>query len=140
MVEKPLVRKTPGLLLQTAGTGLLNKAAGTKTKELLGEEGEKEGGQGLTFGASSGISFGLWGGHLSVDQSAGHSSISSAYDDKPFSLLGKDKKDQPTKKVFSNWGGDFFKKNLDFRANTNKILEKMQLSKTALGDLNGAGS
>ena len=34
----------------------------------------------------------------------------------------------PTKRVFSNWGGEFFKKNLDYRANTNKILEKMNLS------------
>jgi hypothetical protein len=43
--------------------------------------------------------------------------------------------------VFTNWGGDFFKKNLDFRANTNKILEKMQLSKAApeVGGSNGAG-
>jgi hypothetical protein len=30
-------------------------------------------------------------------------------------------------RVFTNWGGDFFKKNLDYRANTNKILEKMNL-------------
>lgn len=139
MVERPIVRKTPGLLLHTAGTGLLNKAAGGKAKEALdGEEvPEKET---LSFGTNSGISFGLWGGHLSVDQSAGNSSLNSAFDDKPFSLLGKDKKDQPVKKVFSNWGGDFFKKNLDYRANTNKILEKMQLSKSALGDLNGTGS
>ena len=139
MVERPLVRKTPGLLLHTAGTGLLNKAGGVKAKESLdGEEvPEKET---LSFGTNSGISFGLWGGHLSVDQSAGNSSLNSAFDDKPFSLLGKDKKDQPVKKVFSNWGGDFFKKNLDYRANTNKILEKMQLSKSALGDLNGTGS
>merc|ERR1712088_193898 len=35
-----------------------------------------------------------------------------------------------TKKVFSNWGGEFFKKNLDYRANTNKILEKMNLTNT----------
>ena len=35
---------------------------------------------------------------------------------------------QTTKKVFSNWGGEFFKKNLDYRANTNKILEKMNLT------------
>ena len=113
--------------------------AGGKAKESLdGEEvPEKET---LSFGTNSGISFGLWGGHLSVDQSAGNSSLNSAFDDKPFSLLGKDKKDQPVKKVFSNWGGDFFKKNLDYRANTNKILEKMQLSKSALGDLNGTGS
>ena len=33
-----------------------------------------------------------------------------------------------TKKAFSNWGGEFFKKNLDYRANTNKILEKMNLT------------
>ena len=31
-------------------------------------------------------------------------------------------------KAFSNWGGEFFKKNLDYRANTNKILEKMNLT------------
>ncbi len=37
---------------------------------------------------------------------------------------------QSTKRVFSNWGGEFFKKNLDYRANTNKILEKMQLNKS----------
>ena len=35
---------------------------------------------------------------------------------------------QTAKKVFSNWGGEFFKKNLDYRANTNKILEKMNLT------------
>jgi len=138
MVERPLVRKTAGLLLQAAGTGLLNKAAGGKAKESPGEEvPEKET---LSFGTNSGISFGLWGGHLSVDQSAGNSSLTSGFDDKPFSLLNKDKKDLPAKKVFSNWGGDFFKKNLDYRANTNKILEKMQLSKSGLGDLNGGGS
>ena len=34
------------------------------------------------------------------------------------------------KKAFSNWGGEFFKKNLDYRANTNKILEKMNLTNT----------
>ena len=136
-MEPPKVRKTPGQLLQMAGTGLLNKAV-NKAKEAEGEDDEEKG---FSFGANSGISFGLWGGHLSVDQSAGNSSLTSGFDDKPFSMLGKDKQDSPAKKVFSNWGGDFFKKNLDYRANTNKILEKMQLSKTALGpDLNGAGS
>lgn len=43
----------------------------------------------------------------------------------------KAKVDQPLisrQKVFSNWGGEFFKKNLDYRANTNKILEKMNLN------------
>ncbi len=42
---------------------------------------------------------------------------------------------KPVKKVFTNWGGEFFKKNLDYRANTNKILEKMNL-----GSGSGAGS
>ena len=37
--------------------------------------------------------------------------------------------------MFSNWGGDFFKKNLDFRANTNRILEKLSKSVT---DVNGS--
>ena len=36
-----------------------------------------------------------------------------------------------TKRVFSNWGGAFFKKNLDYRANTNKILEKMTMASSA---------
>ena len=36
-------------------------------------------------------------------------------------------------RVFSNWGGEFFKKNLDYRANTNKILEKMNLIKEQPG-------
>ncbi len=44
-------------------------------------------------------------------------------------LLMQEKVQEGAKKVFTNWGGDFFKKNLDFRANTNKILEKMQLTK-----------
>lgn len=131
MIEKPIVRKTPGLLLQTAGTGLLNKAKDLK-KENGGEADL------ISVNSSSGISFGLWGGHLPVDQSTVSNSLSSGFDDKPFSLLSKDKKADATKKVFSNWGGDFFKKNLDFRANTNKILEKMQLSKS--GDLNGTGT
>ena len=51
-------------------------------------------------------------------------------EERPYlSLLSPDKPDQSTKRIFSNWGGEFFKKNLDFRANTNKILEKMQLAK-----------
>lgn len=132
MIERPIVRKTPGLLLQTAGKGLLNK-----TKDLKKENGEADL---ISLNPSSGISFGLWGGHLPVDQSTVSNSLSSGFDDKPFSLLSKDKKAEATKKVFSNWGGDFFKKNLDFRANTNKILEKMQLSKSGVGDLNGTGN
>jgi len=132
MIEKPIVRKTPGLLLQTAGKGLLNK-----NKDLKKENGETDM---ISLNPSSGISFGLWGGHLTVDQHAASNSLSSAFDDKPFSLLSKDKKAEASKKVFTNWGGDFFKKNLDFRANTNKILEKMQLSKSGVSDLNGTGN
>lgn len=40
---------------------------------------------------------------------------------------------KPVRKVFSNWGGEFFKKNLDYRANTNKILEKMNMIKDGGG-------
>ena len=133
IVEKPVVRKTPGLLLQSAGVGLLNKA---KEKESPEEAG------GLapelsSFRRGSGISFGLWGGHLPVEQSIISSSLASSYDDKPGdALLLEDKKAESAKKVFSNWGGDFFKKNLDFRANTNRILEK--LTKSA-GDEEGNG-
>ena len=126
LTEKPVVRKTPGLLLQSAGKGLLNK-----TKEVTKENGETEA---AIRKPSSGISFGLWGGHLPVEQSIISNSLSSTYDDKPLSI-SEDKKEESTKKVFSNWGGDFFKKNLDFRANTNRILEK--LSKSA-SDVNGS--
>jgi hypothetical protein len=45
-----------------------------------------------------------------------------------------------TKKVFSNWGGEFFKKNLDYRANTNKILEKMNLNLGGGGNNSGGGA
>ena len=132
LADKPVVRKTPGLLLQSAGVGLLNKP---KEKESPVEPG------GVTTEwpsqrRGSGISFGLWGGHLPVEQSIISSSLSSSYDDKPGdSLLIEDKKEGSVKKVFSNWGGDFFKKNLDFRANTNRILEK--LTKSAGEEGNG---
>ena len=47
----------------------------------------------------------------------------------------------PRQKVFSNWGGEFFKKNLDYRANTNKILEKMNLNnKASNGDSAGSAT
>jgi len=126
--DKPVVRKTPGLLLQTAGKGLLNK-----TKEVSKENGETEM---ILSRPSSGISFGLWGGHLPVEPSIISNSLSSSYDDKPLSVISNDKKDKSAKKVFSNWGGDFFKKNLDFRANTNRILEK--LSKSGTSEINGS--
>ena len=126
--EKPVVRKTPGLLLQSAGKGLLNK-----TKEIVKED--DKGDEPILSRGSSGISFGLWGGHLPVEPSIISTSLSSTYDDKPFTNLSKEKKEEATKKVFSNWGGDFFKKNLDFRANTNRILEKLSKSVT---DVNGS--
>jgi len=126
--EKPVVRKTPGLLLQSAGKGLLNK-----TKEVAKEDNKED--KPMLSRGSSGISFGLWGGHLPVEPSIITTSLSSAYDDKPFTNLSKDKKEEATKKVFSNWGGDFFKKNLDYRANTNRILEKLSKS---VNDVNGS--
>ena len=133
IVEKPVVRKTPGLLLQSAGVGLLNKA---KEKESPEETGDGLSTELSSFRRGSGISFGLWGGHLPVEQSIISSSLSSNYDDKPGdALLIEDKKAESAKKVFSNWGGDFFKKNLDFRANTNRILEK--LTKSAGDEGNG---
>ena len=126
LTDKPVVRKTPGLLLQAAGKGLLNKAKDSPE--------EAPASMGSSPRRGSGISFGLWGGQLPVEQSIISSSFASSYDDKPGSVLGEDKKVESAKKVFSNWGGDFFKKNLDFRANTNRILEK--LTKSA-SDVNG---
>ncbi len=115
--------------------------------------------------ASSKISFGLYEGHLPIDHCSYTKSL--PYEDDSTSVRIPDlPSDQmastipavvepsptkssdsslsgisATKKVFSNWGGDFFKKNLDYRANTNKILEKMnlnvpggQLPKPANGD------
>jgi hypothetical protein len=103
------------------------------------------------------LSFGLYGGHLPVDHGGYTKSSSTAEEDDededtnagpsagagPASLSREAptsehtreeneppvEKHCPTKRVFSNWGGEFFKKNLDYRANTNKILEKMNLSK-----------
>ena len=126
LTEKPAVRRSPGLLLQAAGKGLLNKAKDCPEEAVSSELSSPRRG--------SGISFGLWGGHLPVDSSIISSSLTSSYDDKPDSDLGRDKKEESAKKVFSNWGGDFFKKNLDFRANTNRILEKLSKSTTELTD------
>lgn len=44
------------------------------------------------------------------------------------SAMSSTSSNAPAKKVFSNWGGEFFKKNLDYRANTNKLLEKMNIT------------
>lgn len=106
-----------GQLLQTAGKGLLNFSRKEKEEDDIFKP------------ASASISFGLYGGHLSVDESA-VTPTNLRLEERPYlSLLSPDKPDQSTKRIFSNWGGEFFKKNLDYRANTNKILEKMQLAK-----------
>lgn len=130
----------PGLLLETAGRSLMQKR--TSSEDSSGDCGKP---LGISFGlASSKISFGLYEGHLPIDhasytKSSGESESDSDRNDtnrRPentetgrgtVSVLTGDS----TKKVFSNWGGEFFKKNLDYRANTNKILEKMNLNLTA---------
>ena len=104
------------------------------------------------------LSFGLWGGDLRVEtnypKSAGSDSDggdslhgagggSSAMAGSHLhgdSKLIQGSSNVMKSKVFSNWGGGFFKKNLDYRANTNKILEKMNLGGaggTGKKDLNG---
>ena len=138
-LDKP-VRKMPGLLLEAAGRSLMQKRASA-------EDGSGEAAKpvGISFGlASTKISFGLYEGHLPIDhasytKSSGDSESDSDRNDTnrgsesiastdsgagTISVLGG----ASTKKVFSNWGGEFFKKNLDYRANTNKILEKMNLN------------
>ena len=156
--------------MQTAGKGLINcnKFSNQREKQLSDEFDD------LVKPRAPTISFGLYGGHLSVDKDKDRtSSRSNSTDEDNFSssistsdlssskssitlssLLTsqalkqqqappqpiqqqqqQQKPQQPqqeqqsTKRVFSNWGGEFFKKNLDYRANTNKILEKMQLNK-----------
>lgn len=132
-LEKP-VRKTPGQLLQTAGKGLLNKVA---NKRLSAFDALLNSGPGPS--ASQGISFGLYGGYLPIDPGTSSSNLGSVFDEKIYSQENSGKNEEPTRKVFSNWGGEFFKKNLDFRTNTNKILEKMQLGKPGFGEVaNGA--
>jgi len=130
LLEKPTVRKTPGLLLQTAGKGLLNTKRNEENQKSDNEDSPK-------IKPSSGISFGLWGGHLSIDKNSVTNRVNTGSDDRTYSL-DKDNKEEGTKKAFSNWGGDFFKKNLDLRANTNKILEKMQLQKAVTTEPNEA--
>ena len=140
-----------GQLLETAGRSLMQKRTTDEASTAAASKGP-----GLSFGlVSSKISFGLYEGHLPVD----HSSYTKSSDDgesdsdrndstttsasarapvevisRPVSALGSGPVQvlggASTKKVFSNWGGEFFKKNLDYRANTNKILEKMNLTLT----------
>lgn len=143
MLDKP-VRKQPGLLLETAGRSLMQKRnsddGGVASKPSTS----------ISFGLlSSKISFGLYEGHLPMDHSS-YTKTSPSDDSRlgdsgleTTSLGGLRTADglSSTKKVFSNWGGEFFKKNLDYRANTNKILEKMNLNvaqKTSNGDSMGA--
>jgi len=183
-LDKPVQRK-PGRLLETAGRSLLQKRASITAPTLSSSIASshssfgrlKEGGSGLmstnntVFNSLSissnklSLSFGLYGGHLSVDHGGTLKQISTisegdeegrgstrniggcfsqaissdpmlphvTQDDENGAIVDKsaEKRQQPcfTKKVFSNWGGEFFKKNLDYRANTNKILEKMNLTK-----------
>lgn len=131
----------PGLLLEAAGRSLMQKRA-SASEDGTGDSHKPIG---ISFGlASSKISFGLYEGHLPIDhasytKSSGDSESDSDRNDVnrvsesitnsesgpgSLSVLGG----ASTKKVFSNWGGEFFKKNLDYRANTNKILEKMNLN------------
>lgn len=144
-LDKP-VRKGAGLLLEAAGRSLLQKASKSSLFESNSNSNNSNSSNllssgttigGLSFGlASSKISFGLYGGHLPVDH--GEYTKPKSKDTSPSrdesdgegesSQRRKDAMSQ-RQKVFSNWGGEFFKKNLDYRANTNKILEKMNLTK-----------
>lgn len=151
-LDKP-IRKMPGLLLEAAGRSLMQKRASAS------EDGSGDSAKpiGITFGlASSKISFGLYEGHLPIDhasytKSSGDSESDSERNDPirasdsikstdsatgTISVLGG----ASTKKVFSNWGGEFFKKNLDYRANTNKILEKMNLNLSVGSNNSGSAS
>jgi len=162
-VEKP-VRKTAGLLLETAGKSLLQRRAGPPPSAatandrkfnslLLGEPAKPAQ---LSFGlAPEKISFGLYDGNLAVESASGNGTgrISESGDRAPeadnngttnkTAQQSNGSSNNPvkspttgsstasTKRVFSNWGGAFFKKNLDYRANTNKILEKMSMASSA---------
>jgi len=147
-LDKP-VRKGPGLLLEAAGRSLAQRAGGSTQSYKSGTGGSSilSGGStigGLSFGlASSKISFGLYRGDLPVDH-ASYIKPKSENTSPSNNDLGADKEenesrlgkasDNTRQKVFSNWGGEFFKKNLDYRANTNKILEKMNLTSKSNGD------
>ncbi len=154
-LDKP-VRKSPGLLLETAGRSLMQKASNSNSLLKTGSGGSSMLSSGATVGglsfglASSKISFGLYGGHLPVDHgsytktededdsnSADNSSADAMKLDSGGSSTNKSEAAVPRQKVFSNWGGEFFKKNLDYRANTNKILEKMNMKSNGANDSGG---
>ena len=142
-LDKP-VRKSAGLLLETAGQSLLQRRsvgglAGDnerKFNSLLKTDPEqaKPPSSGLSFGlVPEKISFGLYDGNLAVEKDT---VVKEEEDGKATNGSeqlpgGTASNNSSTKRVFSNWGGEFFKKNLDYRANTNKILEKMNLNPTS---------
>ena len=150
-LDKP-VRKGPGLLLEAAGRSLAQRAGGSSNQSYKSSSGSSifnSGSSsttgGLSFGlASSKISFGLYRGDLPVDhgsytkQTKSENTSPSNNDLKAGDKEEKDNfgkaSENTRQKVFSNWGGEFFKKNLDYRANTNKILEKMNLTGKSNGD------
>jgi len=171
-VEKP-VRKSAGLLLETAGKSLLQRrmppaatAADRKFNSLLGLGGANSGGLGnssqpaqLSFGlAPEKISFGLYDGNLGVEPASGEpkeekpdteedktatsssTSLSTAANGGNPAKSPASTTTASTKRVFSNWGGAFFKKNLDYRANTNKILEKMSMASSSAAATGAAPS
>ena len=172
-LDKPVQRK-PGRLLETAGRSLLQKRASiTAATSSSSSTSTKSGGSSViatnntifnSLSISSNklsLSFGLYGGHLSVDHGKQISTsevpkeescptlnadscftrsivstptmLQLPHEDENSTLVVDKSAEKRqacfTKKVFSNWGGEFFKKNLDYRANTNKILEKMNLTK-----------
>lgn len=158
-VEKP-VRKTPGLLLETAGRSLLQKSGkiscgstirpnffsgssvggATTSSSLFDSLNNSEGGinNSSTATTTAKLSFGLYGGHLPVDHGSYTKSTRSetALDS---GASADSAVEQPPKRVFTNWGGEFFKKNLDYRANTNKILEKMNLGSSGKNSASSNG-
>ena len=127
--RKGPARSVPGHLLQTAGKGLIN------FKQRQDKQFDD-----LLKPAPPTISFGLYGGHLPVDMDR-TSGLNESNDTEFTSSISSEaeKPNESTKRIFSNWGGEFFKKNLDYRANTNKILEKMQLNKSENGTNGGFG-
>lgn len=137
-LDKP-VRKSPGRLLETAGRSLLQK---TSSNSGGGSALFKLGGASLLSKGenTNKLSFGLYGGHLPVDHGGFAKSKGGQNSDGDSQASTEpDDAEKPSKsKVFTNWGGEFFKKNLDYRANTNKILEKMNLIRDGGGGAGGA--
>ncbi|XP_059091696.1 eukaryotic translation initiation factor 5B-like [Tigriopus californicus] len=140
-LDKP-IRKSPGRLLETAGRSLLQKTSSSSGGGGGGSSLFKLGGASLLSKGenTNKLSFGLYGGHLPVDHGGFAKSKGGINSDGDSQASTEpDDTEKPSKsKVFTNWGGEFFKKNLDYRANTNKILEKMNLIRDAGGSVSGA--